>query len=286
MLTPPPELDLQFYRNVYPDLASMRDGQLSEHWSAYGIKEGRQGAATALRHGLLSLIERTDAVLEIGPFTNPTVTGPNVKYFDVLNQAELIVRARAIGYPYERAVLVDFVSSTGDLSVVPERFDVVLSCHCVEHQPDLIAHFEQVRRILNPGGRYLLVIPDKRYCFDHFIPETTLAKVLGARDRKVHARESVVEHRAHVTHNDVKRHWAGDHGRQALVDNPHLVKQATDEFETSQGQYIDVHAWQFTPLSFKSLVKQLTDAGMISLDAEVVYQTPHNNQEFCAIMRT
>ncbi len=284
MLNPPPELDASFYRALYPDLASMTNNQLSAHWARFGTSEGRRGSAASVRAGLFSLIEPSDAALEIGPFTNPAITGPNVKYFDVLDRAGLTERARAIAYPHERAVPIDFVSPNGDLSVITGQFDVVVSCHCIEHQPDLIAHLTHVSRLLRPGGAYLLVIPDKRYCFDHFIPEATVEAVIAARGRKVHRQESVIEHRAHVTHNDANRHWAGDHGRPAYEDDPARVAAAIAEFNLAQGGYIDVHAWQFTPTSFRALVQQLNEAQLTSLVPVNVYQTPYGTFEFCAVL--
>jgi SAM-dependent methyltransferase len=240
-----------------------------------------------VKPGLLSLIEPSDSVLEIGPFTNPAITDvPKIKYFDVMDKAGLIDRAKAIGYPFERAVTIDYVSPTADLSVITETFDIVFSSHCIEHQPDLIGHLAHISRILKRGGAYLLVIPDRRYCFDHFIPDTTFEKVTAAKGRKVHTLESVIEHRAHTGHNDVARHWAGDHGRPAYEGNPGLIDGAVAEFNAAQGGYIDVHAWQFTPASFGLLMRQLNEARLISLVPTAVYQTPHGYQEFCAILKS
>jgi SAM-dependent methyltransferase len=286
MLNPQPELYPTFYRDHHPDLAGMSDEQLHDHWTRYGIAEGRRGSPSAMKPGLLSLIEQSDSILEIGPFTNPAITDlPKIKYFDVMDRAGLIDRAKAIGYPYERAVAIDYVSPTADLSAITETFDVVFSSHCIEHQPDLINHLAHISRILKQGGAYLLVIPDRRYCFDHFIADTTLEKVVAARGRKVHTLESVIEHRAHTTHNDVARHWAGDHGRPAYEGNPALIEWATAEFNSAKGDYLDVHAWQFTPASFSLLIRQLNEAKLTSLLPVAVYPTPHGYQEFCAVLK-
>ena len=95
------------------------------------------------RNDLASLVGRQSA-LEIGPFTNPILRGPKVKYFDVLDKQGLIKRADAIGYAYSSPVDIHYVSSNGDLSIVDEKFDFCLSSHCIEHQPDLIHHLKQV----------------------------------------------------------------------------------------------------------------------------------------------
>lgn len=72
------------------------------------------------RNNLAWLVGRK-SVLEIGPFTNPTLRGRNVKYFDVMDKQGLIKRADAIGYAYASPVDIDYVSSTGDLASLMRR---------------------------------------------------------------------------------------------------------------------------------------------------------------------
>jgi len=57
------------------------------------------------------------------------------------------------------------------------------------------------------------------------------------------------------------------------------------QYDTSAGAYIDVHAWQFTPQSFRSGIEVLSNLGLIGLEVEQVYATPHNTFEFCAILK-
>ena len=78
-----------------------------------------------------------------------------------------------------------------------EEFDAVLSSHCIEHQPDLVHHLQQVQhKLKNDGGRYFILIPDKRYCFDKHIAPSTIAEVVQAHEehRTVHTLRSVIEH--------------------------------------------------------------------------------------------
>lgn len=236
------------------------------------------------RADLISLISLNESALEIGPFTNPMLVGPNVSYFDVLDKAHLIERARSVGYPVVSPVEIDFVSPIGDLSAVTGTFDVIASSHCIEHQPDLVSHLQKVEQLLNPGGRYLLTIPDKRYCFDHFLQESSASQALAAfhERRKVHTLENVIEHRAMTTHNDALRHWRGDHGEQRI--DPHNLAIALSEFDASNGEYIDVHAWQFTPGSFGKLISDLNGLGVCGLRVEAVHETPFGSLEFCAAL--
>jgi SAM-dependent methyltransferase len=282
-----PELDLRWYAELYQDLSSFSDERLRNHWRDYGEKEGRHGSPPASRANLAQLIDADEDVLEIGPFTLPTCRGARVKYFDVQVRDELIVRAKEAEFPTENAVDIDFVSPNGDLSIVPSRsFDLVLSSHCIEHQPDLIAHLNQVHRILRQGGYYLLVIPDKRYCFDHFLPESSVADIYGARGRSVHTVKSVIEHIALTTHNEPTRHWAGDHGGRAVDQNPSRLRDAIDLYTRSPGSYIDVHAWQFTPASFRDLIQHLGIVGAIKFRAVAVYATLYGTFEFTAILKS
>jgi SAM-dependent methyltransferase len=286
--TLPLEFDPQFYKDCHADLSSFTDSQLVLHWNDYGQHEGRLGSPGAMREPLLEFVKSQPSVLEIGPFCKPCVRGPHVKYFDILDRDALTKRALEIGYSTEPAPYIDYVSTVGDLSVVTAEFSAVLSSHCIEHQPDLVRHLQAVGRILSEGGRYFLFIPDKNYCFDHFIAASNLADIVNAyvEVRKVHTLASVVEHRALTTHNDPARHWVGDHADPGFDDSvPQRISHAIAEYEAAQGSYIDVHAWQFTPTSFRKAVETLSQLKFINLEVERIYATPRGHNEFTAVLR-
>jgi hypothetical protein len=282
----PVELDLEYYRSVYPDLADHSDAALSDHYRSFGRSEGRSSSSLAHRRGLVNLTESMRDVLEIGPFTTPSLRSPNIKYFDLMSREGLIERASRIGCPTENVPEIDFVSPEGDLTVVEGLFDAAFSSHCIEHQPDLVKHLNDVAALLKPGGSYHLVIPDKRFMFDHFIPESTIADVIEAHSeqRRVHGLGRVIEHRALTTHNDPRRHWAGDHGQPHSAAGIAAIQAAMQEHVNANGGYVDVHAWQFTPSSFRLITQQLHDLGLSLLRPNRVFETPRPEMEFCAIM--
>ncbi len=283
----PAEIEYSFYRDMNSDLSHIDDEGLLRHYIVHGKKEGRIATGPMIREGFLPIIDTTLPTLEIGPFYAPAVRGENVCYFDVLDQSDLKKRALKIEETADPP-FIQYVSPVGDLSIVDRRFANVVSSHCIEHQPDLIMHLQKVAEILERGGRYFLIIPDKRYCFDHFIPETTFADVLGAHheQRTVHSLTSVLEHKALVTHNDAVRHWAGDHEdpdyRGRLVPRAISTMQ---EFDVAKGTYIDVHAWQFTPDGFRTIIEALHKLGKTTLLPERIYNTPRDRFEFTAILR-
>lgn len=283
----PPELDFGVYRDRNADLATFSNAQLSKHYCVHGRREGRTASLAMFREKFLNIIDTELPTLEIGPFLRPAVQGANVAYFDVLDQPALERRAKALGKdgvpPF-----IHYVSPTGDLSIVDRKFDNVVSSHCIEHQPDLVRHLKDVGDLLAPGGHYFLVVPDKRFCFDHFIAPSTIADVLDAHEegRMLHTLTSVIEHRALTTHNDAGRHWRGDHADPDYHDRiVPRCEAALHQFRNSAGTYIDVHAWQFTPDSFRAIMVALQGLGPSQLKPIRVYNTPYNRFEFTAILK-
>ena len=87
-----------------------------------------------------------------------------------------------------------------------------------------------------------------------------------------------------TTHNDPLRHWKGDHG--AFMDSiAERVEAAIVEYRAAEGAYIDVHAWYFSPSSFRSLITALNESFYTGLYAERVYDTLYGHLEFWAILR-
>ena len=284
MRTPPPTIDPDTYRASDPALGKLDDAAAIAHYRAHGRDKGVVASPLALRENLLLFIEDDISLLEIGPFCRPLKRGPKVEYLDVLDADQLRIRAGQTGGA--AAGVPDVIHHVGDLDIVDRTYDAVLSSHAIEHQPDLVRHFQQVERILNPGGGYFLIIPDKRFCFDHFIAESTIADVLQAYEeqRRVHTLKSVIEHRALTVHNDHRRHWAGDHGNPER-NRAARVQAALDEHAAAAGGYVDVHAWYFVPPSFRLIVNTLRELGLIGLEIAGLYHTARDRNEFCAILK-
>lgn len=281
----PDEFEATTYRSLNPDLAHMSDADLLDHYENCGREEGRAANRLHDRNDFAALVAKSPAVLEIGPFCNPMLRGPNVSYFDVLSQEELIARARSFGFDPAGVPHIDYVSPTSDLSTIEHRFDAVISSHCVEHQTDLVGHLQAVERLLRPGGVYCLLVPDKRYCFDHFIAASNLAEAIVAHHerRQAHTLRSVIEHRALITHNDSVRHWQGDHG--VVYDNlEERFQAALQEFGNAKGKYIDVHAWYFTPDSAFAIFSALQRMGLSRLGVHTIYPTRYCANEFWMIL--
>lgn len=167
-----PSFDRKYYLDLNPELKGCPSSVVMNHYLNYAEKLGKSSCEYDRREGLISFLKKNckDAsILEIGPWDNPSCTGENVEYFDVLDTVKLKERAKLHHRPFNHIPeKIHYVHSEGDLSIIDKKFDIVFSSHVIEHQPDLITHFQRVSRLLQENGLYILCIPDKRYCFDHF----------------------------------------------------------------------------------------------------------------------
>jgi hypothetical protein len=228
----------------------------------------------------------SDLILEIGPLNRPMITSPNARYFDLLNTQGMKQKAADEGLDPNTVPEIHFHHGNGDLGVVDERFGLVVSAHVIEHQPDLIRHLRAVSNLLTPSGRYALIIPDKRYCFDAALPVSRLTDFLRAfSEQRVRPDIwSIIEHRALTVHNDAVRHWAESETSQ-VSDFERRYSSAISEAQQKSNQYVDVHCWQFHPESFADSIRLLSEIGMIDFEVEYLCQTPRNDLEFFVILK-
>jgi SAM-dependent methyltransferase len=119
----------------------------------------------------LAPLERAGGIgTEIGAFKTP-LPGIHPVYVD-----------RFAEYANEPC-LADFF---GDATALPFRDDslaYVASSHVLEHVANPIAAFAEWYRVLRPGGIIYLVVPDRRYTFDHQRPLTTVAHLVDDFER-------------------------------------------------------------------------------------------------------
>ena len=313
-----PEFDADYYRNSHAELNVFSDDALKEHAKRFAVEQGRSTCIYDRREYLQKILQdMIDAhklkALEISPWDNAFLYGKNVKYFSVEDVETLRKSALEAGRHHDNIPeRIDFVSPNGDLSVVDETFDIVLSSHVIEHCPDLIEHLRGVSRILNKGGLYILLIPDKRYCFDYYHPESTVAEVIDAfaNERKIPRLADVINQGFMCTHNNSVLHWLGHHGerygyRNTPLDEDLKVEVMGEYFSDdgkgisrekflpliekyskalAQGEYISAHNWRFTPDSFRYIINLLNALEFIDLPLYRCCHTIWGRNEFLAML--
>jgi SAM-dependent methyltransferase len=160
----PWEFEPEAYRQQLPGFEDAATDDLVEHYN----ESARRWAcpATAAAPAAVRRWSPPMLALEIGPVRLPVLSGPNVRYCDVLDTEQLRRRAPDHGVDPTSVPAIDYVMKNCSLDDIPVQFDAILSSHAIEHQPDLVGHLQQVERRLAPGGRYFVLAPDKRFCFD------------------------------------------------------------------------------------------------------------------------
>jgi predicted SAM-dependent methyltransferase len=304
----PASFELEVYRTLNFNSESWKSANpnalLDE---THYLREGRHLGLTSTRGQSLrtilnqEIVPQVSPALELGPFCNPVLVANDnatvVKYFDVLDQQGLLDRANRTNYPVVRTVPIDYISPNGDLTSVPDKraFQLILSSHVLEHQLNLVFHLNAVADLLaDSGGYYLAFVPDKRYCFDHFVSESTIADVLDDHENQrhllsSHTLRSVIEHRAVTTHNVANRHWKTglhqDHGPQYRVKSAYeaAVKEYLDA--KASNAYVDVHNYQFTPQGLAHIVDMLYEMRLTNLRVHRLYETVIDQFEFAIVLR-
>ena len=313
-----PEFDVNYYRDAYPELNTFPDAIVEEHARRFAVEQGRSTCIYDRREYLQKILHdainaRHLKVLEISCGNNPFLVGETVKYFETMNPEDLKKRAASRKWDDSRTPeKIDFVSPNGDLSVVDETFDLVLSAHVIEHCPDFIEHLRAVSKLLNKGGLYILLVPDKRYCFDHYHSETTISEIIDAfaTGKKFPRLADVINLAYTRTHNSPVLHWLGEHGlRYGYRDTPlepdaraeimdeiffddgkgidrenvlSLIEKYGDALE--KGEYIDTHNWRFTPDAFRYIVNLLNALKFIDFKLYRCCHTVWGRVEFVAML--
>ena len=227
-------------------------------------------SVTARADLLLEPISRTASIVEIGAGYNPIapkIMGWNTKTIDVATKSELIEKYR--GHPgvnLDCIEEVDFLWQDGPLSTaVPSElhgsFDAFIASHVIEHAPDIVAFLDSATTLLSPTGIMVLVIPDKRFCFDYFRPLTLAGDVLYSHRmrRTRHTKKTMFNYWAYVVWADGLGAW-GQHSVENLAfcsSLEHAYREFLTCGEDDDSPYTDSHAWQFTPASFQLLLLEL-----------------------------
>jgi SAM-dependent methyltransferase len=228
---------------------------------------------TALRQKLALLDRpRDSSILEIGPAHNPTCAkkdGFNTKNTDYLDREGLVDKYKDHPYDPNDIEEVDYVLEAGAemADLIPERFDIVLASHVIEHSLSLIDFLNECARLLASDGRIALVVPDCRYTFDRFRGRSTLARVIdaAAAPRSFHSPGTMAEFSLNAVKHRGTTSWAPGHrGDYSWVNSIDQVKSNIKRAEAQNG-YIDMHNWVFTPHHLRLMVHDLATLGYIDL---------------------
>lgn len=234
--------------------------------------------------------------LEIGPLHNTSIRAEHadVKYLDVFDRDQLL--ANYEGHPQvlpELVPEVHFPLFDGErVRSIPEAigdepaFDWVMASHVIEHVPDVIGWLQQVAEVTVDGGRLVLVVPDRRYCFDVHRPGTTVGQMLQAHElgETVPSVRAVYDYKRGHAYTKAPDVWAGrPPGYETRIYDLDAVLEQVEKARA--GEYIDSHVWTFTPGTLLEQLIELRDIGASEWMVQSYTTTPRNELEFFMVLR-
>lgn len=120
----------------------------------------------------------TGSGIEIGPLHRPCVVPHlTVKYVDRLSKADLLDQYPELAeHPIVEADILDDAETLSTIDQDSQQF--VIANHVIEHMANPILALENWARVLKPGGRLFLAVPDKNTSFDVERPITELSHII------------------------------------------------------------------------------------------------------------
>lgn len=228
---------------------------------------------------ILRGIDKATPGLEIGPSHRPIAAkrdGFNVRILDHLDAAALRDKYATHGVDIGAIEEVDYVWSGQPLDklVAGERFAWIIASHVIEHVPDLVGFLTACETILMPGGVISLAVPDKRYCFDCERENSPLGRVIDVAQAQStnHSAGTAAEYFLKVRRKGGQIAWDDRH--QGAIEPVHGLEDALHAMaKVREGHYFDLHAWVFTPDSFRQIIRDLHDLRLIGLQEQYFHST-------------
>jgi len=228
-------------------------------------------------------------ILEIGPYMSPLFREVDFDTFDVLTYEQLVQRSKEEGGPSHLIPSVTWVGPQATQEYIHETYHLILSSHVVEHQTDLIQHFQEIGKLLKSGGIYAALIPDHRYCYDYWNTPSKVSDVLSAYWGKAsnHTFSNFLEDRLTTGHNNTLDYWKDNPGtpKWKAMGWSDVEKLVSSYLElTDSGKYLDVHAWKFTNETFSDIMSALVRWRLVPLEILEIFPTRYPNNEFWVVL--
>lgn len=243
---------------------------------------------------VLGHIDPSGVGLEIGPSHNPIAPkskGYKVHILDHLSADGLREKYKDHAVAISNIEEVDFIWRGGswvELTGKQKFYDWIIASHVIEHTPDLVGFLIDCDTVLKESGVLSLVIPDKRYCFDRYRTPTGIAQIINSHltGSTVHSPGVVADYFLNVVRRSGELAWKPDlRGSDAFVHSA-AEAQAGMRAVHRDGSFYDVHGWCFVPHSFRLLIQDLYDLGLVQFREISFYSNPSESEFFVTLGRT
>jgi SAM-dependent methyltransferase len=245
------------------------------------------------RELFLQPTDRTKQIVELGAGYDPIAPKAAGWRTHIVDHASReVLQAKYAGVLDTSAIEeVDTVWEGGPLDeAVPAALrgnvDILIASNVLEHIPDPIGFYQSASRLVRSGGRMIVALPDRRYCFDCFKPWSTTGEMVEVHAAGIqrHTLKTAYNHVAYFALNDGQFAWPPGPAAPALNTPFELAAQAVRNYQNNPGsEYLDFHTWQFTESSYRLILLELAAIGLIDWHIEDTgYSKPY---EFYAILR-
>lgn len=244
------------------------------------------------------VLKPADRILEFGPLARPTVTKsthPSVRFADIRSSDDIKKLYTSNDYLESTGLAVD-LGSIVDIDYVVkgnyrdffkgiEKFDTVILSHVIEHMPDILSFFEDVRTLLKPNGRLVLIYPDARYCFDHFRNGTTFIDAYDVYLNNNNSGKRVFDFVFNVVQENNASFFWGDKDQNKVLPR-NSFESSVAAFEKAKNNVLpdDTHFWPFADHQFIKFLYDMDRADLFKFEIEEFYPTQENTQEFMLIL--
>lgn len=218
--------------------------------------------------------------VELGPLNIPLVdkSNNNVLYVDHCSTEELKKK-----YPtVPNIVEVDrpIVNNSLERTLSSDApFDYIIGSQVFEHTANPIQWLQEMKGLLRPNGLLALSIPDRRRTFDLFREETRAADIVDAyiQNNLLPNTRCVYDHHSLASLINMNHIWSIN--SESIIQGYGAVKPkvATEQYLNytykAKEEYLDIHAWVFTPPTFLLVMAQLAKDGFLPFKLYQFYPT-------------
>lgn len=248
-----------------------------------------------IRTYIVENLSKNMRIIEFGPLNRPVVNKnvfPNVFYADIKNTDEIKKLYTNNTYLQSTGIKVD-IDTIVDVDIVVrksykktfknvEKFDVAILSHVIEHMPNILDFFQDIKNILNENGELIIIYPDRRYCFDHYRVDSSFKDAyMTYRYGLKENRRLIFDFCTNVLHeNDPVFFW----NNKNIVEK--INSSSGEEIEKKyksilkNRKYEDIHYWPFSDYGFLKFLYDAMRFNLMSFEIVDFIPTQENTQEF------
>lgn len=235
-------------------------------------------------------------VLELGAMDMPTfeLSETAIEFMDYYSDSEFLEMAAQgkLSRPAQNLVSVKHVVKTKFFAAqIPDRYDLILAAHVIEHVPDPLAWLAELASLLTPNGSIFLAVPDKRYTLDYLRHETTPIDLLRCFDQR--AEEPDLYQIADFLYYKRSVRWTDVWTQPEILPDilakrectlPQAMSRAST-IAVSGLSHVNVHCHVFSAPTFADVYRGMVETGIIPLDLDDVVDVQPNGNEFWTLLK-